>query len=216
MSAFEKDSQITLSPKNEWIACHQCDLLVESVELKEGFKAVCPRCSQILLAHPKGGLRRPLSLAVAAVGLFILSNAFPFMSFKGAGQEQMTTLSQNVFELYLHDSETLAVIVFALVVALPCLYLLGTVLLLVPMVLGHRHFAFPHLAKIVFAVGPWAMVDVFLLGVLVSLTKIASLAKVELGLSFGAFVFFAAAFSMLISSMDKQWLWREWERLEAK
>ena len=216
MSVFEKDSQHSLDPNGEWIACHQCDLLVESVELEEGRKAICPRCSHCLLARPKGGLSRPLGLAIAAMGLFILSNAFPFMSFKGAGQEQMITLCQNVFVLYTHDSETLAVIVFALVVAFPCLYLIATLLLLTPMIRGRRHYAFPHLAKIVFTTGPWAMVDVFLLGVLVSLTKIASLAKVELGLSFVAFVFFAATFSMLISSMDKQWLWREWERLEEK
>ncbi len=216
MTALEKSSQPILESKNEWIACHQCDLLIESVELEEGSRATCPRCSHDLIAHPKGGLRRPLGLAIAAIGLFILSNTFPFMSFKGAGQEQMITLCQNVFELYSHGSESLALIVFALVVALPCLYLLATILLLTPIVLGRRHYAFPHLSKIVFAVGPWAMVDVFLLGVLVSLTKIASLAKVELGLSFVAFVFFAAVFSMLVSSMNPQWLWREWERQGTK
>ena len=216
MTALEKSSQSDLESNSEWIACHQCDLLVESVELEEDSKAICPRCSHDLIAHPKGGLRKPLGLAIAAVGLFILSNAFPFMSFKGAGQEQMITLCQNVFALYLHGSEILALIVFALVVALPCLYLVATIFLLIPMILGRRHRTFPHLVKIVFAFGPWAMVDVFLLGVLVSLTKIASLAKVEFGLSFVAFVFFAAVFSMVVSSMNQPWLWREWERLGEK
>lgn len=216
MTAFEKDRPPVLEPRSEWIACHQCDLLIEPVELEEGSRATCPRCSHGLIARPKGGLSRPLAMAIAAIGLFILSNAFPFMSFKGAGQEQMITLFQNVLELYLHGSEPLALIVLALVVILPCLYLLGTILLLTPIVRGRRHSAFPHLAKFVFAIGPWAMVDVFLLGVLVSLTKIASLAKVELGLSFVAFVFFAAAFSMVVSSMNPQWLWQEWDRLETK
>ncbi len=216
MSILEESSQDASGGESELMACHQCDLLVEVAELEEGSKALCPRCSHKLQASPRGGVSRPLGLSIAALGLFGLSNAFPFMSFKGAGQEQMITLCHNVMELYRHDSELLALTVFGLVVVLPCLYLVATILMLIPMRKGRRHPAFPGLAKIVFGVGPWAMVDVFLLGVLVSLTKIASMAKVELGLSFIAFVLFAAAFSMVVSSMDKEWLWREWERLETK
>ena len=116
MSILEDDGQDAAGQKTALIACHQCDLLVEVSELEEGSKAFCPRCSHKLQARPKGGVSRPLSLSVAALGLFALSNAFPFMSFKGAGQEQMITLCHNVMELYRHDSEVLALIVFGLVV----------------------------------------------------------------------------------------------------
>ncbi|MCH6258747.1 paraquat-inducible protein A [Puniceicoccaceae bacterium K14] len=217
MSIFEESTQNTSGRESELIACHQCDLLVEVTELEEGSKAHCPRCSHQLLKKPKGGVSRPLALSIAALGLFGLSNAFPFMSFKGgAGQEQMITLCHNVMELYRHDSQLLALTVFGLVIVLPCLYLVATILILVPMAKGQRHPNFPRLAKLVFALAPWVMVDVFLLGILVSLTKISSMAKVEIGLSFISFAFFAATFSMVVSSMNKEWLWRAWERLETK
>lgn len=54
---------------------------------------------------------------------------------------------------------------------------------------------------------PWLMVDVFLIGVLVSLIKIAALADVSMGLSFWAFCIYAMLVVKTISLVDFDWLW---------
>lgn len=120
-------------------------------------------------------------------------------------------LANSVIEIYRHDNPTLAAMFFAMVVALPFIYLLATLLMVLPLKLGRHTHSFPHLARWVFGIE--AMADVFPFAALVSLTKIAALATVELGISFEAFVLFVLAFARLVSNMNREWLWKEWETL---
>lgn len=196
------------------VACHQCDLLVELPEVLEGSRADCPRCSHTLIVNPEGGYHRLISLALAALGLLFMANTFTFMSFKGGGVEQIMTLFGCARELYVNDNIILASVFFAMVVILPLLYIVAALSILVPLSMDKKSEYFRSLAKFTFAIGHWAMADVFLFGALVSLTKIASLATVGFGLSFYSFVFFVLFFARLVSSMNKEWLWREWENLE--
>jgi len=48
----------------------------------------------------------------------------------------------------------------------------------------------------------WSMPDVFLVGTLVSLIKIATMARIEFGTSFWAFCAFCIAFVMTVGSID--------------
>lgn len=52
------------------------------------------------------------------------------------------------------------------------------------------------------------MVDVFLIGILVSLVKIASLADVGMGNSFWAFCIYTVLVVKCISMVDRHWLWQ--------
>ena len=54
---------------------------------------------------------------------------------------------------------------------------------------------------------PWSMVEVFLVAVLVSLIKIASLADIGIGYGFWAFVLFALLLLKTTASMERGWLW---------
>jgi paraquat-inducible protein A len=65
---------------------------------------------------------------------------------------------------------------------------------------------------------PWAMSEVFLMGVLVALIKIAAMAKIVLGMAFWAYIFFAVMFLRLVSIADthRLWGWVEGEVPEPK
>jgi paraquat-inducible protein A len=67
------------------------------------------------------------------------------------------------------------------------------------------------LARGIFVSQNWAMVEVFIIGVIVSLVKIATMATVSLGLSFWAYVAFSICFTLAISGLDR---YQCWERLE--
>jgi paraquat-inducible protein A len=62
---------------------------------------------------------------------------------------------------------------------------------------------------------PWSMVEVFVIGVLVSLVKIAAMATVILGVSFWAYVGFAVCFTATLSNLDRLQMWREIEACTA-
>ena len=56
------------------------------------------------------------------------------------------------------------------------------------------------------------MVEVFIIGVIVSLVKIADMATIELGISFWAYAGFAICFTVAISNLDR---YQCWERIDA-
>lgn len=69
-------------------ACEECDLLIPATPLEVGQASCCPRCGHTLSRHLPQQELRPISYGFAALIMFVLANAFTFMSFsaKGVGQ----------------------------------------------------------------------------------------------------------------------------------
>ena len=199
----------------ERTACIECDLVVVVRLLEGAQRAACPRCGHVLTAHTPDGLTRSLAFALAAVVLLIMANAFPFLSLHAKGLEKVMTLPQSAVELYREGYPVIAVLVLGPIVGIPAVMLAAIVSLLVP--LRRRHGA-PWLVpagRLVFALAPWAMVEVFLIGVLVSLVKIGAMATVLLGVSFWAYVAFVICFTATLSGLDRFQTWREIEACVA-
>jgi paraquat-inducible protein A len=71
----------------------------------------------------------------------------------------------------------------------------------------HSH-ALRSLGRLLCRIKPWLMVDVFLIGVLISLVKLMGMADIKMGLSFWAFVGYTLLLIKMISSLDRMWLWQ--------
>jgi paraquat-inducible protein A len=202
-------------PSRERIACIECDLILRIGELRGGQRAVCPRCDHLLTAPAPNGLTRSLAFALAACLLLVAANAFPFLSLKAKGLEQVMTLPGTAIELYQDGYATLAVLVLGPIVGVPALMLATLVALLVPI---RRRRSAPWLVpagRFLFLLSPWSMAEVFVIGVLVSLVKISAMASVVLGISFWAYVGFAVCFTASLSSLDRLEMWREIEACTA-
>jgi paraquat-inducible protein A len=196
-------------------ACHECDLLVTIGVLSPGESASCPRCGHVLTTRTRDGYTRALALAIAAGILLVASNAFPFLSLKASGLEQVMTLPESAIELYDDGYWTIAVLVMGPIIVIPALMLSTIVALLVPI---RRDRPVPWLVpagRMLFAVNSWSMVEVFVVGVLVSLVKIGSMATVVLGISFWSYVGFALCFIATLTNLDRMELWHSIERLQA-
>lgn len=66
-----------------------------------------------------------------------------------------------------------------------------------------------------FILTPWSMVEVFLIGVLVSLIKIAAMAEVILGISFWAYIAFSVCLTATLANIDRHQLWDWLEEVQA-
>ncbi len=195
----------------ELIACPHCDALQKLPELDVGQKAVCIQCDHTLSYSIHESLERPLACSIAGTILLILSVSFPFLSFEASGREQSISLMQSSLELYRHGHSVLSLLSLAFIVLVPATMLVAIMALLGPLMFKKRPVAGEALASTIFMLSPWAMVDVFLLGVLISLTKIAELANLIIGTSFWSFLLFALVFAATIASLDKRTIWKRLE-----
>jgi len=188
-------------------ACHDCDLLQREVPLAPGGTPRCPRCGAVLYRRKPNGLDRTLAYSMGAAVLFVIANSFPIVGLEAAGHHSSTTLFGTVRQLHDGNMTSVAALVFTTTILMPALEIAALLYLLLPLKLGRVPSGLPAVFRLVQAVRPWGMVEVFMLGTLVALTKLAHLASVVPGIalfSFGALMFLIAAAA---ASFDTHALW---------
>lgn len=189
------------------IACHECDLLQREIALPEGGTACCRRCGATLYRSIPDGFDRTLAYMLTAAVVFVVANAFPIVALEAQGTRISTTLFGSVRTLHNQDMTSVAVLVFVTTFLMPALQIGAMLYMLLPLKLGWVPRELPAMFRLVQTVKPWGMVEVFMLGTLVSLAKLAHIAHVVPGVaiwSFAALMFLLAAAA---SSFDVHDLW---------
>jgi len=188
--------------------CHECDLLHRLAPLAPGERALCTRCGALLYAEPRGGVQRPLALALAALGLFAIANLFPFLALKIEGRVEENLVVSGVVALWNAGMADLAVLVFLTSIAFPVLTLLGLVWILVPLAAGGmRAPGTAPVLRALAAVGPWTLLGVFMLGTLIAFVKLQDLATVVPGISLYAFAALLITATAAVASFDVSLVW---------
>jgi len=196
------------------IACHGCDLLIDVSDLADGNTADCPRCGGFLTRFRTDAFERVAASAVAAMICLILAGAFPFLSFAAKGLESVMTLGSTPQALWQNGMPEVAVLVAAFIIIIPAVVLILLALISFPLARGKYYSWLQPATSVMFMIQGWAMVEVFIIGVIVSLVKIAAMATVVLGISFWAYTAFAILFTFSLASLDRFQCWEQIERLE--
>jgi len=194
------------------VACHGCDLLQRIPSLPPGRRARCVRCREVLASRPVDPLDRPLALTLAAAVAFIVANTIPLMSLSVVGRQASTTVIGGAYEMWVQGFPLTAMTVAFCVVLAPAAYLAFMLTVLIAV----RRAPAPHwvaeLMRWAKIMQPWSMNEVMLLGVLVSLTKIAELATVTPDLGMFALGGLIALLPAITVSFDAEEVWKrvEW------
>lgn len=176
--------------------------------LAVGEASSCPRCGHTLSRHLPEQERSPIAYGFAAIIMFVLSNAFTFMSFSAKGVGQEMTFLQCITTLVDQGYLFLGAVLSLTLIGLPLVYM-GSIMLVLWRVDKDLHSnALRSLGRLLCRIKPWLMVDVFLIGVLISLVKLMGMADIKMGLSFWAFVGYTLLLIKMISSLDRMWLWQ--------
>jgi paraquat-inducible protein A len=206
-SSNANDSPLT----GRWIACEQCDLLQREVALPQRSDAHCPRCHAVLYRGSHAKLDTLVALALGCAILFLLTNLFPIAYLSAQGAHVSTTLLGSALVLYAQQREVVALLVFMTTILVPALELAALLYLLLPLRFGRTSARTPTAFRILLASQPWGMLEVLLLGLLVTLVKLDELASVVPGMAFWAFCGFIVLFSWLSASFSSRdfWNWVE-------
>lgn len=188
------------------VACEYCDAVYHRAHLEAGERAVCLRCGGELYRESRSAYRRLLPLVLTALILFLISNTYPIVEMDLKGVRTETTLLGAVAALYDDNMSLVAVLVFATTVLFPLAEMLMMCYLLVPMARRRMPAGFDRIVRGIRQTRPWGMIEVFMIGVLVTLVKLSTMARVLPGValwSFGALVIVLAA----MLAFDPRDLW---------
>jgi paraquat-inducible protein A len=192
------------------IRCHDCDLLQQADLLPPGTRAKCARCGSTLFASRSEGYERAFVLYLTALILLVMANAFPFMTLHAQGRTQPSHLMSGALALWHDGMWQVAIAVTLFVIVFPLLKIVIGLAVLGPIAVGRRLPGADAIYRLFDHLHPWAMTEIFLLGVLVSYTKLIGLASVDLGPSMFAFVALIVAMIAADAAVDP---YEVWERL---
>ena len=171
------------------LACEICDQVHQVDPLPAGYVEFCTRCGSRLRKRTRHSLHLTAALSLAALLLYVPANIYPILRMKRVGLTSDNTVWSGCVALYRDNDWFVATIVFLASIVIPLLKLLGLFILVIA-AMRKSHGARQTrtwIYKIIEGLGRWAMLDVFVLAILVSLVKLQRLATVLPGEGLWAF-----------------------------
>jgi paraquat-inducible protein A len=193
------------------IACHDCDLIHRVKPLPAKGAAFCIRCGAVLYKNKPNSLERSLAFALAGLILFILANSFPFLGLKIGAQVRETTLITGIHQLYVQGMHAIATLVLLTTIVVPFTQMMCLFYILFPLKFGRLPKNLPRVFRFFQKIQPWGMMEVFMLGILVSLVKLAGMAEIIPGIAVYSFLALIFVLTAMTVSLDGHLIWEKWE-----
>jgi paraquat-inducible protein A len=190
-------------------ACETCGLTQRVGFLEPGTVAECIRCGSPVASRPFGGLEVTAALTIAALVLYIPANIYPILAMSLYGSYVENTVWDGVVSLVNYNQYFIAAVVFMASIVIPLIKLIGLLYLVVSVKLGkeRRMRGRTRIYKFIDAVGPWAMLDVFLVAILVALVKMGDLGRIIPGPGLVAFTAVVVLTILASQSFDPKSIW---------
>jgi len=220
------DSEITVVPKEQQAAaseqvnqnaanlvcCEECDVVYKRVELKKGEKAYCLRCGAGLYKNGRT-LEQLLPLVIASLMIFAISNAYPIVQIELQGIRSETTLFGAVMAMFHEGRSLVAILVLLTTIIFPLCELLLLLYVLLPVtLLKTKPIGMAISLRVIRVFRIWGMIEVFLIGVLVTLVKLVVMVTIIPGVALWSFAALTVLM-VLVMSVKVSDIWDQVEEL---
>lgn len=196
------------------VICEYCDAVHARAPLQRRETAYCQHCGSELYRHPRIDLDVMMALTVASAIMFVIANCYPIVALDMQGLSNQATLWETI--LFTLDSNVGAIAVLAAASAFffPLIQILLFAYVLVPLRAGRKPVALVGAMHALRQLQPWSMVEVFMLGAVVSVVKLTAVADVAPQIGLWGF----AALTLLLTalgSFDLHELWEQAVEIDA-
>ncbi len=199
---------------SNYLACPECDLLLQQTVSVVGDKLHCPRCNYLLHRPRTQSVARTFALSLTGLFLLLPANLLPTVGVKILGNTHDGTLLSGVVTLFNEGMWAVSLIVFLSSILFPMLSIILSLL-----ISGHLYFnrGNRHLnqwLRTLQHIEEWAMLEVYLLGIIVACVKLASMAELKFGFGLSAFVLLLLVTVTLANNFDSMLFWQQIEILK--
>ena len=166
---------------NTILICRDCDTVYRAIPLCRGDVALCRRCGAVLARHFSVNVDSGLALVCAAAIFFAIANLTPILSIDIAGIETKANIWFAVRSL---QQGWISVAAFGLAFTtflIPGLQIALLFWVLLFARLRYRPPGFAAIMRLLHHTRPWSMTEVFLLGALVAIVKLAKWVPITAG-----------------------------------
>ena len=168
-----------------------------------------------MLQRKKNSLHRTAAFSLAALILYVPANIYPILRMDYYGAYSESTVWDGCGRLFRDGMWPVAIIVFLASIIIPLFKLLGLFFLVVTAKSMKRQKERTRVFRFIEVIGPWAMLDVYLLAVLVAVVKLEQLATILPGPGLLAFTAVVVLTILASACFDPRLIWDKPQRVAA-
>jgi paraquat-inducible protein A len=200
------DSDVTASQLGLSV-CHGCGGLSELIPGIHEMR--CRRCGTALHLRKPNSIARTWAFLIAAYIMYVPANVLPIMKTGSMFGAQSDTIMSGVAYLWHSGSWHLALVVFIASVLVPLAKMFCLTFLAISVQRGWTERALERtkLYRVLEFVGPWSMLDVYVVTILVALVQLKSLATIQPGPAAAAFGAVVVLTMFAAMAFDPRLLW---------
>ena len=196
-----------INPLDKLVACRECDLLIERINLAGTQQAHCPRCNSLLYQGKQDHLNK--TLVISGSGLLMVLPAYfmPMMNVAVLGKSNAVSVFESIPPM-MNTSFWIAgvgLILFAMV--FPILILSISFFISLHLKLNRCPVYLCEFQKLFQRLIHWSMSEVYFLGVLVALIKLLDDFTVIIGPGLYCFVLMMFCSLLVTTTVSRQYFW---------
>ncbi|HIC45011.1 MAG TPA: paraquat-inducible membrane protein A [Sulfurimonas sp.] len=171
----------------------------------------CPICDEKLHQRKDDSFNKTFFLTLAALVFYIPSNYFSMMKTVSLTTYGDTTIIEGIFYFLKHGDYFVGTVIFMASVFVPILKLFVLMFLLysVKTKSTWRRIDKNKLFSMISIIGRWSMLDIFVMGLMISLVHFEGLVVISLGWASLSFAIMVILTMMATESFDTRLLWDE-------
>jgi paraquat-inducible protein A len=195
------------------IACKVCGQIHELPSLRPRTVALCVRCGSRIEKRSRRSLHRTAAFSLAALLLYIPANILPILRLELYGAVSENTVWDGVRKFYETRDYGIALIVLLASIVIPLLKLMGLLFVVTTTAMHSRRWLLLRTwtYRFIASIGKWAMLDVFVVSIWVSVVKLGSLGRVSAGTGLVPFGGVVVLTLLASASFDPQLIWETQE-----
>ena len=193
------------------LACHGCDLLLENHKPEPGEKLCCPRCGEVVRTNKIDTINRTLAFSFSGLILYPFAMFEPIMTLDSMGLRNAGNIFDCMTDTWRSGYAFVAIIVGLTSVFFPLLKLLLLFLVSLQLKQGRSTPTLARLMRAYVHLDEWGMLEVLMIGLLVTIIKISHLAHINYDVGFFCFVGLLIMALGSSITLDKEEFWKRIE-----
>jgi paraquat-inducible protein A len=176
------------TPDNKLSACPQCDLLLRRAETPPNHTTSCPRCGCVLGRNHSGSVEKTMALAITGLLLYLPAILLPLITLEKLGMSEKANVIDTIFRFYGSGYYFVSAMTLFSAVLMPACLLCLVFTVTLQLKIGTASPATARLLRHYIHLEEWAMLEVYLFGILVTIFKMAGTADVIYNAGFFSFI----------------------------
>ncbi|MBB5348642.1 PqiA/YebS family transporter subunit [Desulfoprunum benzoelyticum] len=189
------------------VACPDCDLLLAYSASLARHTLRCPRCGCMVHRRADTSVDTALAFSITGLLLYIPAMVFPLMTLETLGMSESGSVIDTLICFYDNRYYFVAFIVLISAVVFPLLLLslIFTVTMFARM--GRYPSFLTRLLRLYVFLEEWAMIEIFLLGIMITIMKMRHSAEIHFDPGFYCFLALVLTTMAIATVLDRERLW---------